>query len=223
MHIRKLASTLALSGVLSLAGAGIAMADSVSLNDTGPDSSNTATITNNSTQAVANTNNVTVTNTSKQTATTGSATVSENTNGGDATSGNASNDNTVSTTVNIDNSGTGGLGGGTGGSGGGTGGQGGSSTGGLGGGSGSSGAGGLGGGSGSGGAGGLGAGTAILPVTGCSTVCNVSDLRNAYHPTPKTALQQARTTSAGLLALAALLSLVGAGGSAWYATKRAKA
>lgn len=226
MKIRQITSTIALSSMLSITGAGMALADSAVIDTTGPSSVNNVNINNNENITQSNTNVVTVTNTNEQTATTGAANVSGNTNAGSATSGSASNNNTTTTAITIGNTpgflAVGGSGGGTGGSG--------SPVGGLGGGSGVGAVGGLGGGSGTGtgvkSAGGLGAGggVAVLPSVGCTYVCDVSALRDAYTaPADKSAVGQTRAASAALLGMAALLSLIGASGSAWYASRRAKA
>jgi hypothetical protein len=63
----------------------------VSIDTTGPSSTNTITGTNNNNTTVNNTNNLGATNNVTGTATTGSATVANNTAAGNATSGNASN------------------------------------------------------------------------------------------------------------------------------------
>jgi hypothetical protein len=65
----------------------------------------------------------------------------------------------------------------------------------------------------------------MLPATGCSVICDVSALRAAYKPFggATQALAQTKGLSGELLGLATLLSLIGAGGSAIYASKRAKA
>lgn len=222
MKLKVLARTAALSGLLTLAGAGAALADDGVISTTGPGSVNTITSNNTSILFESNVNSVTVTNSNTQIGTSGAANVSGNTTGGSATSGTVTNTNNAVTSVSINNGpAVGGLGGGTGtGSGGGNGSGSGAGSGGLGGGSGAASPLGVGG-------SGSGVGGGVLPSVGCSVVCDVSGLRDLYNPAQATAvdsaLKQANGISAGLLALAALLSLVGAGGSAAYAAKRAKA
>jgi len=199
--------------MLSLTAAMPALADS-SIDTTGPYSTNTVTNTQNTTVNETNNNNVTVTNSNHQTASTGSASVKGNTTAGSAMSGDATNSNNVSTTIDVGNSsalpgsGSGSVSGGGSGSGAGAGsGSAASSTPGKG-----AGTAGVGSGSGS---------VAMLPATGCSAICDVSALRAAYHPSGlTTAIQDANKSSALLMGLAALLSLVAAGGSAFYATKK---
>lgn len=212
-RIQQLGSAVVLTSMLSLTAAMPALADS-SISTTGPNSTNTVKNTQTTTVNETNNNNITVTNSNHQTASTGSASVKGNTTAGSAMSGDATNSNNVSTTIDVGNSsalpgsGSGSV----------------SSTG-----SGS----GAGAGSGSaasstpgkGGAGataGSGSGSvAMLPATGCEVVCDVAALRAAYHPSGlTTAIQDANKSSALLMGLAALLSLVAAGGSAFYATKK---
>ena len=221
MRLTALARTIAVSGVLSLAGASAALAADGTISDTGPGSTNTVSNNSTSTVAESNSNNISVTNNNSQSGSSGSASVSSNTSGGSAISGDVTNSSTVTTTISIGNSTAGlpGMGGSSGsGSGDGSG-----SGAGAGSGSGSSSSDGPGKGSGAG----LGAGDAVstLPTVGCEIVCDVSALRNAYHQPTSTdaAVKQAKGISSGLMALAGLLSLVGAGGSALFATKRAKA
>jgi hypothetical protein len=224
-RIQQFGSTALLTGMLSLAAMGPVFADS-SISTTGPNSNNTVTNTETTTINVTNNNDLTVTNSNSQTAKSGSASVDGNTTAGSATSGNASNSNSVSTTIAIGNSASvPGLGSGSG-SGGGTGSGAGAGSGGV---ASSSSV------SGNGvakastipGVGGGAASVAMLPETGCSVVCDVSALRAAYKPyggITATALKGANQASAFLTGLAALLSLVAAGGSAYYSTKqRAKA
>jgi hypothetical protein len=214
MRFKNLTRAVALSGVLSFASAGMAFAaDDASINDTGPSSNNVVSFSNNSTVSVINNNNLSVNNSNDQNGTSGSANVSGNTSEGNAMTGDVTNTNSATTTINVGND-SGGLGAGSGGGSG-------------------SGAGAGSGGSGSGssaiqGAGsGQGSGEALqtLPTVGCEQVCDVSALRAAYHPSnPATqALQQAKGLSAIPLGLAIALSLIGAGGSAAFASRRAKA
>jgi|GEM_PF-1547983 len=213
-RIQQLGSAIALTGMLSLMTVAPVLADS-SISNTGPDSTNKVTNTTTNTVQVDNDNHLTVTNSNDQTAKTGSASVKGNTTAGSAMSGDATNSNNVSTTIDVGNSsalpgsGSGSVSGGGSGSGAGAGsgsaasstpGKGGASTAGVGSGSGS---------------------VAMLPATGCSAICDVAALRAGYHPSGlTTAIQDANKSSALLMGLAALLSLVAAGGSAFYATKR---
>ncbi len=223
INLNVLARTAALSGLLTVAGAGAAFADSGTISTTGPNSTNVITSSETNTVVVSNTNNVSVSNSNSQSGTSGAASVTGNTLGGSATSGGVTNTNTGFTTVSINNAAVGGLGGGSGtGSGGGNGSGSGAGSGGVGGGTGAVTPLGVGG-SGSG----LGSGSAeVLPSVGCSVVCDVAGLRGLYEPakasSAASALDQAKGISAALLALAAALSLVGAGGSAAFAARRAK-
>jgi hypothetical protein len=206
---------LAAAGILAAGVSTSALADSVSLGTTGPDSTNTVTIDNSSSVDVTETNNVEVTNANIQVAQSGDVDTSDNTsvNGGSG-SGNASNNNSTSTSINISG---GGFGGSTGGNGGSTGGNGGTS-------------GGLGGSTGgNGGAvlgastGGFGAGSvATLPEVGASIPMDVSALRALTHPSSSTtpALAQSKSLSAAFLGLASMLSLIGAGVTAWINRRR---
>lgn len=83
---------------------GFAAAD---ISTTGPNSTNTVHTTATRSTTVRNTNTVRLTNDNDQSARTGSAEVEHNTTGGDATSGDASNRNSLSATVAIDNTGSG--------------------------------------------------------------------------------------------------------------------
>ncbi len=210
MRITKLATALAVSSVLTLSVAGAAMADDVTIGTTGPGSTNTANVNNNSNFNMTNNNNVAVNNTNNQTAVSGPANVSGNTNAGSATSGNANNSNSTNTVISINNP-AGGVGGGvvgtTGGTGGGT----------------VSAAGGVGGGSLSSAStmkGGVGGGS--LPNTGATDPVDISGLQSLFHPSSQAQNLAAQTqaTSRALLAAGALLSLIGALGSAVYANKK---
>lgn len=98
-------ATIAAVTVLGLGVPGIVGATS-SIGTTGPDSTNTIETKEKNKWTVKNNNNLSLDSSAKQTADTGSAKVKDNTTGGDATSGDASNDNTVSAAVDIDNSGS---------------------------------------------------------------------------------------------------------------------
>jgi hypothetical protein len=218
MKLYRTLSTAAISGALSLGLAGVALADA-DISNTGPDSNNQATTNNSNTINWTDNSSVTVTNTNNQTATSGDAEVVGNTNGGSATTGEASNTNIATTTINMASSGPvggGNLPGGNNGGGNqgggnvGTGGQGGGHvhTGGVGGGRlGMSSGGGVGGG--------------LLPETGPEGQMDVSSLRNAVSESPSADLvKQSNRMSTLLLAAGALLSLLGAVGSAVYAHKQ---
>lgn len=211
--LSKFARTTLISVVatVALAGAASATAD---ISNTGSHSSNTIETTSSNHVEVSNTNNVTVNNSNNQSANTGSASVKENTTSGSAMTGDATNSNSVSTTIALDNTsstncicnpGKGGDGGSVGGSDGGT----------------SHVAG--------GGSTGVGGGSSksvgILPETGASNPVDVSALRNLFNPASQTtplsaAVKANRTLSVVAIAVAAILSLFGAIGTAVYSTKR---
>jgi hypothetical protein len=213
VKITKFARGLLIPATLALALSGAALASSGDISDTGPSSTNTVTIDNNSHVDVDNHNNVTVNNNNTQSAYSGDASVSHNTTAGDANSGLAENNNSTTTTISIDNPGVGSSvdnsnpGGGGSNVGGGS----------LGASSVESGSSGVGGGS-------LGVGGGTLPETGASSPVDVSALRNLFNPSQGTPLDQVvknnRKLSTALLAGAALMSLLGAIGSAVYSTKR---
>ncbi len=221
MTAKRVISVTTIVGMLSLSLSGLALADNVSIDTTGPLSTNNATVTNSETMTVTNNNNVTVTNTNNQTATSGDATSALNTNGGGAVTGDASNNNSTTTTVAINNelpagivpgSGNGGVVTPSGGNGGG------------------SGAGASGGSSliaGAGGAGGVvGSGAALmLPQTGPNDPVDVSALRNqplsATAPAPSI-VKKTNNLSTMLLVAAAILSLLGAVGSAVYSIRQGR-
>ena len=225
-YLRFATSSLLVSS-LTLMSVGSALADTVNYDTTGPGSTNNVTISNTSNTSVTNMNDVTITNTANQTATSGNATsgggYGENRSGGGNTisgsvsSGNASNSDSSTISVSVGNepaSGSGGFGSSTGGSGIGAGGS--SMLGGTGAvlGASTKSVGGFG--------GGLGGG-ALLPVTGPSSLVDVSALRSLYHPAtiiPPAIATQSKNTSAMFLIAAAVLSLLGAFGSAIYANRR---
>ncbi|MBW4061440.1 hypothetical protein HJC99_02620 [Candidatus Saccharibacteria bacterium] len=219
-----LVTQISFAGLMSIGLAGVALADSVSLDATGPNSNNQVTIDNSVTTSTTNTNVVTVTNSNDQVAVSGDVGATNNTNVGGAGSGNATNNNSTSTSVTVDNGGNsvtptpppangGGMGAGSGsgtgsGSGGGTG-------------------------SGSGGnvlgasTGGLGGAAETLPAVGASVPMDVSALRALYHPvaavTPTaTLVSHSSKISVMFLAVASILSLIGAAVSAIYSTHRSR-
>jgi hypothetical protein len=102
-------------------GIGIAAASTASISNTGPDSSNNATITNSNSGSITNNNNLScqgehpsfliiiqpencgIANLNSQFASSGDATVDSNTNAGSARSGNADNHASSSTSINLTN------------------------------------------------------------------------------------------------------------------------
>ncbi len=95
-----------LSGlVLPLAMSGVAHADTTTITNTGPGSTNISTVTNTFIQTETNTNSVFVSTSNVQTGTSGNANVNDNTTGGDAISGNVNNSFNTSTAVSINNGG----------------------------------------------------------------------------------------------------------------------
>jgi hypothetical protein len=221
-YLRFATSSLLVSS-LTLMSVGSALADTVHYDTTGPGSTNTVTINDTSNTTVTNTNDVTIRETVDQTATSGDANASNNTQSGDVATGDASNSSTGTTSVSIGNQAVGGFGGSTGGSGNGAGGSGnGSGAGGSGNGSGTVNGSGNVLGSSTNSVGGFGGG-ALLPVTGPSSLVDVSALRSLYHPAtivPPAIVKQSKNTSAMFLIAAAILSLLGAFGSAIYANRR---
>jgi hypothetical protein len=212
----RFASTIAVSGVMSLSLAGAALADS-NTTITGPNdngSNNTVVINDGSDVTMTTVNATEVSTSNVQLSATGNASASNNTTTGDVTTGDASNNNTTTTTVS-NNPGMGGTtGGGTTG-GGATGGNGGTTGGTTGGGS------VLGASTGTAGKGGAG----ILPVTGATIPVDVSALRALYHApsatTPTKALVQNTSKISGtFLGVAALLSLLSAIGTSLYTNRR---
>lgn len=213
MKMKRLAA-ISMTGALALVPQMAMAQNDCSMSTTGPDSTNTCTINNDVDYTVTNDQDVTVTNTNNQTATSGDADVTGNTNAGNASTGDASNNNDTSTVISFGGGGLGGGGNGGGGNGTGGGGTGGGNLGG-------------GGGSSSGGTGGgslaFGTGGGSLPDTGASFPIDVSALRNAIAGSASedmAALNRSKSLGAGLLAAAALMSLLGAAGSAVYATKK---
>jgi hypothetical protein len=194
------------SSVLTMFGAGAALAADAQIDTTGPSSQNTVTVSETTSTTIENTNHIVVNNDNNQHSSTGDANVSGNTNGGSATTGDATNTATTSTTVTVGNAGGGS--GGAGGAGGGT----------------------LPGGSlptatTTGGSGGAGGGTLeTLPNTGPLNPIDVSALRALWNPNSSTVPTQntvnPKGVSTGMLLLAGLLTLVGAAGSITYAARR---
>jgi hypothetical protein len=211
------------AGLMSAGLSGFALADSASMTTTGPDSTNTITIDTTTSTTVTITNHVDVTNVNVQSAQSGDVAATDNTTvNGPIGSGNASNNNSTATSVNVDNGGlgssvapvvTGGSGnGGSTGTGAGNGGP----------------AGGSGGSVLGASTGGFGSGSvSSLPSVGASVPVDVSALRALYHPQVASAPQVALTghahaISIAFLAIASLLSLLGAGISAVYSNRRSR-
>lgn len=113
IKLKKVVGTSLLSLGLVVGLAGFAGASSGTIDTTGPDSYNKVEHESTTKVEVDNDNDVDVDNDNRQTARSGDAEVEDNTTGGDARSGNTSNSNSLSGTVEIDNSvGVDGLGGG---------------------------------------------------------------------------------------------------------------
>lgn len=96
-------SVVGLASALLLGG--IALADTGTVGNTGPNSSNGVTSNNSQNTNQENNNHTSVDNNSDQTCQSGSANTSGNTNAGSATSGGANCENTTSTIINIANGG----------------------------------------------------------------------------------------------------------------------
>ena len=222
MSFKRFIGSATVAGVMAMALAGSAAAADVTVGTTGPDSTQEVNLQNENKVETTNDNNVQVVNASSQQSTTGDVKADNNTTvGGEVGSGNASNNNSATTEVTIGNEsatvgqGNGGENPGSGGSNGGNGGN----------------AGGIGGSSpGKGGSTlgasttpGMGAGAETLPVTGATVPVDVSALRAAWHPNSaaaKTLVNQSQAISQWMLALAALLSLIGAVASVIYARRQ---
>jgi len=220
MSLKRIIGSAAAAGVTAMVLAGSAAAADVTLGTTGPDSSQEVNVQNENKVDTTNDNNVVVVNASSQQAKTGDVKADNNTTvGGELGSGNATNNNSATTEVAIGNEsaavGNGGDHPGSGGSNPGSGGN----------------AGGIGGSSpGKGGSTlgasttpGMGAGVETLPVTGATVPVDVSALRAAWHPNSaaaKTLVNQSQAISQWMLALAALLSLIGAVASVIYARRQ---
>jgi hypothetical protein len=117
--MKKLVRLAGLSVMALSLTTGVAAAQTGSIENTGPDSYNKVIVKHSDTRKVRNNNHVGVENNNTQRAYTGDASVRHNTTGGDATSGDAANDNFVTTTIGVSNSGSsaaalGGSGGGSG-------------------------------------------------------------------------------------------------------------
>lgn len=107
MNVKRTISAGVTSLGLVVGLAGFAGATTGSNTHTGPDSMNKVTHKASSWVHVKNNNDIRATNTNHQTATTGDAESEHNTTGGGASTGDAWNDNSMSATVKVDNSGSG--------------------------------------------------------------------------------------------------------------------
>ena len=201
-------ATISCSVVLALAG-GVALASDVSLDTTGPQSLQDVKIQNSNEFQSTNLNFTNVLNSNDQQASTGNVTADDNTTVGGLSSGNASNSNSTANTISINNAAPGA---GQGGSNEGPASQPSGSTG--------KGAGNVLGASTSGGQG----GAAELPTVGAEVPVDVSALRAAWHPqtgTPTAAMvKSTQGVTGAMLAVAALLSLLGGAGSAAYGRRK---
>ena len=217
MKMMRLMGSVSAACGLTLAMTAPALASDVSVDNTGADSTQSVVIDSSSEVSTTNTNVIQIVNENVQSATSGNVSAEKNTNVGGLSSGVASNVNTTTTLVTIDNQADGccGLGSDNGNNlpgngnessntashpaGGQSGNVLGSST------------------------GGQGSGVALLPVTGPSGSVDVSAIRAAFQPQSQAVnpiLVKSRNLSGMVLIAAALLSLVGAFGSAVYATRR---
>ncbi len=207
-------------------GSGSALAsDTVSISETGADSEQIVEINNKSEVVTTNENNVSVVNINTQKAETGDVEVTKNTSiGGSIGSGNATNVNTTETAVSVSNGGHVDGGTVTPGSGGGgtvTPGSGGSVSVGSGAGNVPRGAGNVLGASTT--SFGMGAGVETLPEVGAKFPVDVSAMRAAWNPNaaaPAELTKNSALFTNAMLITAALLSLIGAAGSVWYARRR---
>ncbi len=217
--IKRYMTTASMVCTMALGMSGSAFAaDAVTISGTGADSKQIVEIDNSSEVNTTNTTKVEITNANFQQASTGDVKANENTSlGGNVSSGNASNANTTDTSVKVSN-GNGcdcvaatGNGGGTVTPGSGNG-------------------GGVSVGSGSGkvlGASktgfGMGAGASVLPEVGAKFPVDVSAMRAAWNSTSAAPINLAKHSTLftnAMLLTAALLSLIGAAGSVWYAKRR---
>lgn len=214
-------ASIACTMVLGMSGAAFA-SDTVTISETGADSVQTVKIDNSSTIETTNTNNVHVVNVNAQKAESGDVDASKNTSiGGSVGSGSASNVNTTDTSVTIGNNNgcdcvtPGGGGGGN---------NGGGSTVTPGSGGGSAVTPGMGQGGSVLGAStvSFGSGAGVLPEVGAKFPVDVSALRAAWdNKAPAANLAKGSSLFTNFMLLtAALLSLIGAAGSFWYAKRR---
>jgi hypothetical protein len=220
MKLVRYVQTASVAAAMTMAMAGTALADDVSLDSTGPDSNQTVSVSNTNTVDTTTTNTVSVVNNQVQQAVSGNVSADRNTSVGGLGSGNAANKATTETSVTIGNesSVTPGAGESVPGSGGP-----------------------VSGGSsvpvtenpGSGGAVlgaqsepvGFGAGEEMLPEVGASVPVDVSALRAAWRPATDTTAahkfaDRANAISAAMFATAAMLSLIGAFASAIAARRK---
>jgi hypothetical protein len=211
---------ISIAGCLTVGLSGIALADNVQIQTTGPSSNNSSSSSTNTVMTISNTNSVVIDQSNLQYSTSGEVDATKNTNlTGQVSSGNAQNTSQSTTVVSVGNGGNGGNGspipGGKGSSTGGsdttnpatptTGSVLGAST-----------------------DGGMGSGEGqTLPAVGASIPMDVSALRVLYHPaalaTPTVSLvNHASKFSLFFLTVASLLSLLGAGISGFYSNRRSR-
>ena len=212
MTISRIVTTAGIAGVMCIGLSSVAFASAdVTANQTGASSQiNVASDSTNST-VVNNHENFNVVNNSTNVANSGDINANGNTTVGSLTTGDANATSTTTTTIDaatvLPFPGSGGTGGNSNGNGGGNGGGGAVTT------------------SNIGGAGGSGVKTAaisMLPQTGPSIPVNVSALRHQVQTAEAVVPQLVNKTqgfSTGLLVAAAILSLLGAAGSAYYSVK----
>jgi hypothetical protein len=212
MKSTRLIGTATVGCGVALFLAGGALASDVSIDTTGPQSLQDIKLQNSNEFKSSNFNFTNVLNSNDQQASTGNVTADDNTTVGGLSSGNASNNNSTSTSIGIHNDGLGaglpsnpGTGVGAAPQPGGSTGQGsgnvlGAST------------------------SGQGAGEAVLPTVGAEVPVDVSALRAAWHPqtgTPTAALvKSTQGVTGAMLAVAAVLSLLGGVGSAVFARRK---
>lgn len=209
--MRQFVTASIVTGAMLLPVGGV-LADNVSVDSAGPNSSQDITINNSSSVVKAAVNTIEVTNANSQQATTGDVGAVDNTSVGDLNSGPAENSNGTTTTVAVDNQadvpGGNGAAGGSATSTGGTG----ASTGSV-----------LGSTTSAGGVGGAQT-AATLPVTGSSQFVDVSALRAAWHATTGTpaaaVIQQTRASSQFMFTVATLLSVLGAMANVAYLRRK---
>lgn len=222
MILRRYVSTVSVVCSLTFGFTGSALAADVTLGNTttGPGSEVHVALENTNTQTVENTNVLQVMNASEQQSETGNVNAENNTSiDGPLQSGDAKNANDTTNVITLANGGINGVAvGGNGRADGITGFQ--KDTGSVGGG-GQAGAGNV---LGAATAGGLGGGQAVLPAVGASIPIDVSGLRDGWQPRagePVAELAKgSRLFTTMMLAVAMLLGLLGAAGSAWYGRRR---
>ena len=101
--MKKLLKILAAAAVSASLTTGLAVAQTGSISNTGPDSENEIEFSLDNSANIDNNNDVSASNRNDQDADSGEAEVEGNTTGGNATSGDASNTNSMTSTVNVSN------------------------------------------------------------------------------------------------------------------------